>query len=395
MLEMNPIGLNTSSIMDCYNVVNDKKNDTIATVIANRRSNKDRASATMIGATFGLAQSLAFAGTYAGAKMFPKLQKFFPIKWAVNKVDEWIKIAQKNSPKASKLDNIMVGVISKSIYLIGSCAVTGFLFDLYNNIMDTKLNGKFSNVKQGAQQDSWLLAGLKSMAATNEGKKVIKNSMKSVDNGVVIKFQGVNKEYSVTNKEIKQASREYLTSFAEDGKVKGFKKNYSSGDGDVLAFEIAFKKYQDDLKNGRIMANKDLPNYANQFSSKGNLSETELSQCYYFLTGNKPVELKNDSSDKEQGLKLDKFLADFTKNSDNMAAGFTFKDEGKGVANVRTNLSMNIGFATDKTYAIKKISDRFVTFVDARNTAIEIKMPLFEFKNKFDKLYAVDYKGND
>ena len=395
MLGMKPIGLNTSSIMDCYNVVNDKKNDTIATVIANRRSNKDRASATMIGATFGLAQSVAFAGTYFGAKAFPKLQKFFPIKWAVNKVDEWIKIAKKNSLQASKLDNIMVGVLSKSIYLIGSCALTGFAFDLYNNVMDTKLNGKFSNVKQGAQQDSWLLSGLKSMATTSEGKKAIRNSMKSTEDGVSIRFKGVNKEYSVTKKEIKQASREYLTSFNEDGKVKGYKKNYSSGDGDVLAFEIAFKKYQDDLKNGRIMANKDLPQYANQFSSKGNLSETEISQFYYFLTGNKPVEIKNDSSDKEQTSKLENVLDNFSKNSDNMAAGFTFKDEGKGVANVKTNLSFNVGFSVDKTYAIKKVSDKFVTFVDPRNTAIEIKMPLFEFKNKFDKLYAVNCKESN
>lgn len=395
MLGINSLSLNTSSIVDCYNVVNDKKNDTIATVIANRRSNKDRASATMIGAILGLAQSLAFAGTYAGAKMFPKLQKFFPIKWAVNKVDEWIKIAQKNSPKASKLDNIMVGVISKSIYLIGSCALTGFAFDLYNNIMDTKLNGKFSNIKQGAQQDSWLLSGLKSMAVTSEGKKAIRNSMKAVDGGVVIKLKGVNKEYSVTNKEIKQASREYLTSFSEDGKVKGYKKNYSSGDGDVLAFEIAFKKYQDDLKNGRIMANKDLPRYANQFSSKGNLSETELSQCYYFLTGNKPVEISNDKSSNEQVEKLDKFLSDFSKNSDNMASGFTFKNDKKGVTNVKTILNMNANLSTDKTYAIKKVSDKYVTFVDARNTAVDIKMPIAEFKEKFDKLYVVNYKENN
>ena len=132
-------------------------------------------------AGFGVAQSVLFAGTYAGAKVFPNLQKFFPVKWAVDKVEKWINIAQINNPNASKLNNVLTGVLSKSLWLIGSCAVTGFLFDLYNNIMDTKLNGKFSNVKQGVQKDSWLISGLKSLSGTDEGKKIIRNSMKVKD----------------------------------------------------------------------------------------------------------------------------------------------------------------------------------------------------------------------
>lgn len=389
MLGFSALNFNTSSIIDCYNTVNDKKNDTIATVIANRRANKDRVSATAIGATFGLAQSVAFAGVYAGAKVFPKTQKFFPVRWAFNKVNEWIKIAQKNNPNASMLHNISVGVLSKSLWAIGTCALTGFLFDMYSNTVSRKLNGKFSNVKQGYQEDSWLLSGLKSFANTKQGKKVIRDSMEATDDGVKIKLKGVNREYHVSKKEIKAASKEYVTIF-DGNKVKTYKKNYSSGDGDVLAFEIALKKYQSDLRNGKIAANSSLPKCANQFSSKDNLSDTELSQLYYFLTGKEPVEISNNLFAAGENSKLNGFIEEFSKNSDNMAAGFKFKDGGTGSLKVNTKGAKNVDFSSDKTYAIKKITDKYVTFTDARNTAVPIQMPISEFQQKVEKVYFTD-----
>lgn len=386
MLGTSSVNINTSTIVDCYNTVNDKKNDVIATVIANRRSNKDRVSATAIGAAFGLAQSAAFAGVYAGAKVFPKTQKFFPIRWAYNKVNEWIMIAQKNNPTASMLHNIGVGVLSKSLWAIGTCALTGFAFDMYDNIISRKLNGKFSDVKQGQQEDSWLLSGLKSLSETKHGRRILRESMKATDDGVIIKLKGVNREYNVTKSEIKRASREYVTLFDENGKVKGYKKNYSSGDGDVLAFEIALKKYQDDLRNGRIVANSSLPKCANQFSSKGDLGETEVSQLYYFLTGKAPVEIENNLFSADEKTKLDEFMTKFSK-SDGMAASFKFKDDGSGSVNVKTLLNNKAELSTDKTYSIKKITDKYVVFTDARNTSVSIKIPVEEFKQNFGKIY--------
>lgn len=392
MLGTSSVNLNTSSIVDYYNTINDKKNDAIATVIANRRSNKDRVSATAIGATFGLAQSVAFAGAYASAKAFPKLQKFWPIKWAFNKMNEWIMIAQKNNPTASMLHNISVGVLSKSLWLIGSCAFTGFMFDVYNKAISRKLNGKFSNVKQGQQEDSWLLSGLKSLSETKQGKKLIRESMKATDDGVVIKLKGVNREYNVTKSEIKRASKEYVTLFDENGKVKGYKKNYSSGDGDVLAFEIALKKYQSDLRNGKIAANSSLPKCANQFSSKDNLSETELSQLYYFISGKAPTEIENNLFKADESAKLDEFMTNFSKNSDNMAAGFKFKETPESSVSINTLLNNDAKFSTDKTYSIKKITKKHVVFVDPRNTAVSIRIPIEEFKQKFGKIYTIDLK---
>lgn len=390
MLGSSSVNLNTSSIVDYYNTINDKKNDAIATVIANRRSNKDRVSATAIGATFGLAQSAAFAGVYAGAKMFPKTQKIGLIKWAYEKVNQWIMIAQKNNPSASMLHNVGVGVLSKSLWAIGTCALTGFLFDLYSNVMDRKLNGKFSNVKQGQQDDSWLLSGLKSFAGTKRGKKLIRESMRPTDDGVAIKLKGVNKEYNITKSEIKRASREYLTLFDENGKVKGYKKNYSSGDGDVLAFEIALKKYHSDLKNGKIAANSNLPKCANQYSSNDNLSETEVSQFYYFLSGKAPVEINNDSLNSEANAKLDEFITNFSEKSDNMAASFKFKEAPKSSVSINTLLNKDAIFSTEKTYSIKKITKKHVVFVDPRNTAVSIRIPIEEFKQNVGKIYSID-----
>lgn len=391
MLGFSALNLNTSTIIDCYNTVNDKKNDVIATAIANRRSNKDRVSATAIGATFGLVQSAAFVGAYAGANAFPKLKKFWPIKWAHGKIDEWIKRAIKNNPSGTKWDHFLTGVMAKSLWAIGTCALTGFAFDLYNKIISRKLNGKFSNVKQGQQEDSWLLSGLKSFASTKQGKKLIRESMKATDDGVKIKLKGVNREYHVSKKEIKAASREYVTFFDEKGKVKGYKKNYSSGDGDVMAFEIALKKYHSDLRNGKIAANSSLPKCANQFSSCDNLGETDVSQLYYFLTGKEPTEIENNLFVPEKS-NLNDFVEKFSKQSDSMAAAFKFKDDGSGSIKINTRFRKNVEFSTDKTYSIKKITDKYVTFEDARNTAVDIQMPREEFEQKFGKVYAVDFK---
>jgi hypothetical protein len=395
MLGFNGLNLNTSTLVDYYNAVNDKNNDTIATAIANSRSNKNRASATAIGATFGLVQGAAFAGVYAGAKAYPKLQKFFPIKWAVGKVDEWINIAMKNYPNESKLYNIGVGVVSKSLWLVLSGAVMGFAFDLYKTMTNTKLDGKFSNVKQGALNDSWLISGLKSLSDTQEGQKTIRNAMKPVDNGIIIKFKGVDKEYLVTNKELKAANKEYLTKFNKDnGKVSGYKKHYSTGDGDVLAFEIAFRKYQYELATGKIKANPNLPKCANQYSSNGSLSETNISQFYYFLTGNEPQEISNNPFDMNEKAKLTNLMSDYSKNPEKYAIGFKFKDSNSGSIDLKNKFKQNVKLPTDKTLVIKNISSKYVTIIDPKNTKNEIQISSEDFTQNFDKIYASNLKSH-
>lgn len=391
MLGFSAINLNTSSIVDGYSTVIDKRNDVIASVIANRRGNKDRVCGSAIGVGVGVFNTALFAAGYGIAKLFPSTQKFFPIKWAYDKIGKWILRAKQSNPTGSKFEHLVTGVISKAFLSIVTCALTGLVFDVYNNIKNKKLNGKFSNVKQGQQDDSWLLSGLKSLSATKHGKKIIRDSMRATDGGVVIKFKGIGKEYNITNKEINRVANEYVTLFDDEGKVKGYKKNYSSGDGDVLAFELAFKKYQSDLRLGKIKANPDLPKCANQFSSHDNLSETDVSQFYYLLTGKLPTEIKNNLFNIDEKSKLDVFIAKFANNSDNMSATFKFKDDGSGALSVKSIFNSDIKLYTSKVYSIKKINDKFVIFVDPRNTAVHIRMPIEEFKQKFGEIYSFDY----
>ena len=132
MLGLNVIGINTPSALDCYNLVQDTKNDKIAVVIANNTGKKDRASATMIGGTFGLFQSVLFAATYGLGKKFPSLQKCPPIKWAVGQIDKWIKAVEKIHPDKSHSYHVRNGVMNKALYLIGSGAALGYAADWYS-----------------------------------------------------------------------------------------------------------------------------------------------------------------------------------------------------------------------------------------------------------------------
>ena len=161
----------------------------------------------------------------------------------------------------------------------------------------------------------------------------------------------------------------------------------------MLAFELAFKKYQQDLKEGKIKANPNLPKCANQFSSKGNLSDTDVTQFYYFLSGEMPSEINNKFFNMNERAKLEDFIQTFSDDRTNKSAVFKFKDTQYGKLSLKTRwlnhqiVSNKESFDTDKVYTIKKIGKNFVTFVDPRNTAVDIHLPLEEFKKRFDKIY--------
>ena len=376
-------------IIDSYTDILEFKNNKIATIIANYRKKKERISATAIGAAWGVCQGAFFTGVYALAKVLPKMQNFTPIKWLVNDLDKWVTRARIANPAKSTRHHLSVGILSKTAWLVLSGAVLGFAADLYSTYMNTRINGKISNTKQGCIGDCWMLSGLNSLANTKKGKEVIKNAIKvNDDNSITIKFKGINKEYNITRKELNDASREYVPDIDENGKVVAYCKKYSKGDGDVLAFELAFEKYRDDLKNGRINLPPDTPSYASEILSHSQnfIDAGTASQLYYLLTGKKSsmIDLKQPmnfpNTKNLNALNLyskqyyEKFIKDFSSNPNKYAATCTL--------NVKESIPFKnkhhekVKLISKHAYAIKNINSKYVTLMDPHKSRVPIEIPI-------------------
>ena len=90
-------------------------------------------------------------------------------------------------------------------------------------------DGCIDTFKQGNTGDCYLLAGIESLSNTEEGKQIIKESIKRPFwGGVSVTLKGVNKTYYFSAQELLEA------------------KQLSKGDDDVLAIELAFKKYREE-----------------------------------------------------------------------------------------------------------------------------------------------------
>lgn len=105
-------------------------------------------------------------------------------------------------------------------------------------------DGVIQRGKQGSDAgDCWLLAQMNSMSKTNWGKEAFKNAITTdVDGNYNVHFKGINKDIKITKKEF--------------DKAKG-SSDYSSGDADVLLYEIAVERHfqETNLNNGTIRGN--------------------------------------------------------------------------------------------------------------------------------------------
>lgn len=95
------------------------------------------------------------------------------------------------------------------------------------NISKTGPNGKIdANFKQGDMNDCWLISGIKAIANNSDTRQLLNKCIKvNPDGSVTVFLKGPNKKYTISKAELNGANE------------------YSSGDLDVRAIEIAVNKY--------------------------------------------------------------------------------------------------------------------------------------------------------
>ena len=166
--------------------------------------------------------------------------------------------------------------LASAINADNSAVRTGSSISSVNGLLDEK-------VMQYKTGDCWLVAGLYSLAATDTGKQIIKESVTVNDNSsVTVDFKGIGASYTISESELNRYDTDNNTY-----------DSYSNGDNDVLAFELATEKLWKDINSGKVSLNSN--NSDITYTGEGNgIDDGGLpSQMVYYLTGIEPKEYYN------------------------------------------------------------------------------------------------------
>ena len=249
--------------------------------------------------------------------------------------------------------------------------ITRGIGSVFGANFDTK-DGEIDNTKQGQTNDCWILSAINALSYSEEGKECIKESLEYKDGYTIVHFKGGAGDYIVTDEEI----------LATRGTLQ-----YSSGDMDMVIFEIAVEKFRNDLANGNVIFDSNIPSDVarkpDETSSSGivYLSDSSIdggqeAQLLYLLTGKVPEEniLRED---------YEKYLNKLKEG--NCAITFAATSEIKDI-----NGKKVFGGGDAHAFSVKSFDGENVTIVNPWDSSKEIVISLEEFTNKAAKLQVVD-----
>ena len=171
----------------------------------------------------------------------------------------------------------------------------------------TAYDGKIGHFKQGTSGDCYFLSSLQAISNTKGGQKIIADSIKKVNNTYKVQFAGAikvknNIERQIRNKQIRgkcYISGNYTITpneikIAQENNKKTGK--YSTGDLDVLIFELALEKYRKELKLTRDSSPelKNLSPQSAEYGGMGNSYNEAMNgghgfDAMFLLTGEKSL----------------------------------------------------------------------------------------------------------
>jgi len=247
---------------------------------------------------------------------------------------------------------------------------------------ENAVDGEIKDFEQGARGDCYLLAGLASLSHSEQGRKAIKDAV-SVDEktgNVTIEFKGINKSYTITPEEMKAARESKVMTEYQDGQ-KRLAPEYAKGDNDLLAFELAAKKFREDYKKNGGKEFKDLPkmfkpiqfvkNFVPKNSEYGNILDAGfLGETTFLLTGK-----KEETSMTTWGRKAD--VKKFQQDPERYAMTFMAPTERTFD---KDSLKDSSVIKSWHVYAVKEVNDEYVMAVNPFNTEWKYKLPRKEFE---------------
>lgn len=227
---------------------------------------------------------------------------------------------------------------------------------LKDNTAITEPNGEIDEkFSQGNTGDCWLLAAIKAISNSPKGLKILNDSIKvNNDGSVTVTLQGVNKTYTISKEELESNIQ------------------FSSGDGDIRALEIAVNKYFEEERG----VNKRL-------DIDGNREDI----AYKILIGDKNIDdgLNNLIQFIIHGFETNKKIDDELIESFNDPNKITTVAALGNKNNIQVNAD-NIEplLTTDHSYAVLRSDSEYVYLVNPWKSDFEIKITREQFKEYFN-----------
>ena len=188
------------------------------------------------------------------------------------------KIFKRPDFEVSQKDNV---ISVKRYYSYNLSTTTDFTFYDVNGELDEE-------IRQGQMEDCALISTCVSIASTEEGKDIIKDSI-SINYGDENKvesynvyFKGLDETYTITQEELNEAIDSTIKVHTRQSKY-----SYSCGDKDMILFELAWTKCctnSEKLKE-YYNANKTVYSWVTNTEMPKGLSGTDASDLFYALTG--------------------------------------------------------------------------------------------------------------
>ena len=223
-------------------------------------------------------------------------------------------------------------------------------------------NGYIDNpIAQGITGDCWLIAGIENLSYTELGAKYLHNSLNVNENGdIEVHFRGPNLTYTITPKELSEANGKYTL--------------LSSGDDDMLIFELAVDKFRKDLYEDKIKIDKSLPSYFYYTDKVGYnyLTSGEIRQAYWLLAGIEDSIVAHDNKND-----IDNLINKFINNKETSLMSVSFEKE-RTIKDINNN---EITLLDSHEYGIKDIKEGNITLINPYQNIKEIIIPINEFYN--------------
>ena len=242
-----------------------------------------------------------------------------------------------------------------------------------NKLLNQKSDGKLDDLKQGNIGDCWLISS--AVAVYSKNPELFREILKVDENGnTTVNLKGVNKTYKFTTKEIDDAIKT---------------QNYSTGDRDMIAIELAFENFRKDCfkENKNNKRNRlGLYNMADEsyYLAEGSYLEGGTPRnAIEVLTGKKVTSLTKTAN---SNIYYENNVAKLGKLDEQHLKKY-FDDSNKLIiASIDT--SKDEYHKESHGVIFKSYDENYVYLIDPNDTSKTIKKTKKEF---YDKLLRIDY----